>query len=64
MSDLVEVFREALMREHHGDWDMETISEAAHICARQLEQTNWFDEEPMPGAPAPELYRRVEGERE
>lgn len=31
--DLVEVFRHALMEAHHHDWSMETISEAAHICA-------------------------------
>lgn len=33
---LVEQFREALMQAHHHDWDMETVSEAAHICARSL----------------------------
>lgn len=33
-SSLVETFRSALMAEHHDDWDMETVSEAAHICAR------------------------------
>lgn len=30
----VERYRKALMREHAGTWDMETVSEAAHICAR------------------------------
>jgi predicted RNase H-like nuclease (RuvC/YqgF family) len=33
MSDLVEVFRKALMEVHADDWDMDTVSEAAHICA-------------------------------
>lgn len=33
---LAERFRAALMVEHADDWDMETISEAAHICARQI----------------------------
>lgn len=33
-SDLTEQFRKALMEAHADDWDMETISEAAHICAR------------------------------
>lgn len=31
---LIEKFRKALMVEHHGDWSMEVVSEAAHICAR------------------------------
>jgi hypothetical protein len=30
----VEAFRKALMDEHSNDWTMETIAEAAHICAR------------------------------
>lgn len=30
---LVESFRQALQAAHHDDWDMETVSEAAHICA-------------------------------
>jgi hypothetical protein len=34
MSDLVEVFRKALMEAHADDWEMDTVSEAAHICAR------------------------------
>lgn len=34
--ELIEKFRKALMREHHSDWSMEIISEAAHICARAL----------------------------
>lgn len=38
-ANLIEVFRKALMREHHQDWDMETVSEAAHICAKA-----WCDE--------------------
>jgi hypothetical protein len=32
-ASLIEVFRKAPMVEHHQDWDMDTISEAAHICA-------------------------------
>jgi hypothetical protein len=36
MEELVERFRTALMVEHHNDWDMDTISEAAHICARAV----------------------------
>jgi hypothetical protein len=32
----VEVFRKALMVEHGDDWDMETVSEAAHICAKAV----------------------------
>ena len=36
---LIEVFRKALMVEHHHDWDMETCAEAAHVCARA-----WCDE--------------------
>ena len=36
-STTIELFRKALMCEHRDDWTMETISEAAHICARALE---------------------------
>ena len=36
ITQLTEKFRVALMREHHSDWSMEVISEAAHICAHQL----------------------------
>lgn len=67
-SDLAEVFREALMREHHNDWDMETVAEGAHICARQMEQVGWLTggaftrDQPDPQSLA--VYRRVEGERE
>lgn len=71
-SPLVEVFREALMREHHHDWDMETVAEAAYICAAQLEQTTGCEEcgdRPLPGAygvpenpcglcGSPELFKR------
>lgn len=32
-SELVERFRHALMVEHHHDWDMDTVAEAAYICA-------------------------------
>ena len=35
-SEMVERFREALMEHHHHDWDMETVAEAAHICADTL----------------------------
>lgn len=35
-SQTVERFRKALMRRHHDDWDMETVAEAAHICAEEL----------------------------
>lgn len=30
----VETYRKALMVAHAHDWDMDLISEAAHICAR------------------------------
>lgn len=32
----VELFRKALTREHAQDWDMETVAEAAYICADAL----------------------------
>lgn len=32
-SDLIESMARALMVAHHDDWDMETVREAAHICA-------------------------------
>lgn len=35
-----ERFRAALMAEHAHDQDMETISEAAHVCARAM--TEWM----------------------
>ena len=35
--DWVEVFRKALMRGHSADWDMDTVAEAAHICAQAVE---------------------------
>jgi hypothetical protein len=38
---VVERFRKALMVAHADDWDMETVAEAAHVCA--CEQTDfWF----------------------
>lgn len=40
-SKLVEHFRKALMKEHHHDWTMEVISEAAHICARAIAMSNY-----------------------
>lgn len=40
-ASLVETFRKALMEKHHQDWDMETISEAAHICAEAWEDRLW-----------------------
>lgn len=33
LAALIEAFRKALMEKHADDWTMETISEAAHICA-------------------------------
>jgi hypothetical protein len=36
-SDLVELFREALMKKHSNDWDMETVAEAAYICAEAIQ---------------------------
>lgn len=39
--DLIEHFRKALMREHHQDWTMEVISEAAHICAKAVSTSNY-----------------------
>lgn len=36
--ELIERFRKALMKEHHQNWTMEVISEAAHICARSLNE--------------------------
>ena len=36
LAERIEQFRKALMTEHAHDWDMDTISEAAHICARSL----------------------------
>lgn len=33
---LIEQFRKALMVAHADDWTMDTISEAAHICARSV----------------------------
>lgn len=35
-AELIEQFRKALMVEHARDWTMDTISEAAHICAREI----------------------------
>lgn len=32
-ADMTEKFRTALMEVHANDWTMETIAEAAHICA-------------------------------
>jgi len=34
--ELTERFREALMAEHGEDWDMDTVSEAAHVCATAI----------------------------
>lgn len=33
-ANLIEVFRKALMVDHHHHWDMETVSAAAHTCAK------------------------------
>lgn len=38
-SPLVERFRSALMREHADDWSMETVAEAAYICAGVVTST-------------------------
>jgi hypothetical protein len=46
-SPLVERFRSALMREHADDWDMETVSEAAHICAHVMALIAQPDREPL-----------------
>lgn len=35
-NELVEVFRTALQGEKHMEWDMETVSSAAHICAAAI----------------------------
>ncbi len=40
-AELVEHFRKALMKVHHHDWTMETVSEAAHICARSISTSNY-----------------------
>jgi hypothetical protein len=32
--EMVESMTRALMEVHHDDWDMETVREAAHICAQ------------------------------
>jgi capsule polysaccharide export protein KpsE/RkpR len=37
MSKTLELFRSELMKRHSDDWDMETIAEAAHICAEASE---------------------------
>lgn len=55
-SELVEHFRKALMREHHHDWTMEVVSEAAHICARAIATSN-YPTKPLTGD-TPELARK------
>jgi hypothetical protein len=35
------------MREHADDWDMETVSEAAHICAHVMALIAQPDREPL-----------------
>jgi hypothetical protein len=60
MSDEVEIFRAALMREHHHDWSMEVISEAAHICASAITARRGLTK-PLPGdtpEKARERYRK------
>jgi hypothetical protein len=32
-TEFTEIFRTALMKEHAHDWTMETVAEAAYICA-------------------------------
>lgn len=34
--EIVEVFRHALMKKHADDWDMNTVAEAAYICAQAI----------------------------
>lgn len=36
---MVERFRAALMRRHADDWDMDTVAEAAYVCAAELTVT-------------------------
>lgn len=40
LSVWVERFRTTLMERHADDWDMETCSEAAHVCAEAM--VAWF----------------------
>lgn len=37
--EIVERFRKALMVAHADDWDMDTVAEAAHVCAEEV--TSW-----------------------
>lgn len=39
VDNLIELFRTALMVAHSNDWDMETVAEAAHICANAFYQS-------------------------
>lgn len=55
-AELIEHFRKALMREHHQDWTMEVISEAAHICARAISTSN-YPTKPLTGD-TPALARK------
>lgn len=55
-AETIELFRKALQREHHDDWTMETISEAAHICARALATSN-YPTKPLTGD-TPALARK------
>lgn len=55
-TELVEHFRRALMREHHQNWTMDVISEAAHICARATSTSN-YPTKPLTGD-TPELARK------
>jgi hypothetical protein len=54
-AELVELLRRALMREHHRDWTMEVISEAAHICARVVATS--YPTKPLTGD-TPELAKK------
>ncbi len=39
LAGIIEVFRRALMVAHAGDWSMDAISDAAHICTNALHGT-------------------------
>jgi hypothetical protein len=53
LSEVIERFRKALQKEHHQDWTMEIISEAAHICAKSIVTSN-YPNRPLAGD-TPEL---------
>jgi hypothetical protein len=49
MADRIESYRRALLRAHGRDWDMDTISQAAHICAHVRPPAE------LPPPPTPEV---------